>query len=134
MLNNSGLNSTVLATEHMSKNEPVELLALAQTVESRQESGMLLDLAQTVISVQELETRLDLAQTVNSVVDSILLDLAQTVIGNADFAPMHGSQSVGMEGLNYAVKVYINGDELDPCRMLRRSVIQRANPQKRRCT
>ncbi|MBI0068848.1 MULTISPECIES: hypothetical protein [unclassified Snodgrassella] len=119
MLNNSGLNSTVLATEHMSKNEPVELLALAQTVESRQESGMLLDLAQTVISVQELETRLDLAQTVNSVVDSILLDLAQTVIGNADFAPMHGSQSIGMEGLNYAVKVYINGDELDPCRMLR---------------
>lgn len=119
MLNNSGLNSTVLATVHMSKSEPVELLALAQTVESRQESGMLLDLAQTVISVQELETRLDLTQTVNSVVDSILLDLAQTVIGNADFAPMHGSQSIGMEGLNYAVKVYINGDELDPCRMLR---------------
>ena len=118
MLNNSALSHAVLATD-TADGESVLLLALGQSVESREETGMLLALSQSVIDEHETESRLPLAQVVNYEVDGMLLGLAQTVAGNVSFAPMNGLQSIGLDYQNYAVKVYINGDEIDPCKLMR---------------
>jgi hypothetical protein len=121
MFGNSVLGGAVLATDDASvaDNTPVLLLGLAQSVESREETGVLLALSQSVISERELEIGLPLAQTVNYEVDAMLLGLAQTVTGAISFAPMHGSQSIGLNQEDYAIRVYINGDEIDPCKLMR---------------
>lgn len=118
MLNNSALGQVVLATD-ASEGQSLKVLALAQSVESREETGIMLSLAQSVTCEYELESTLPLAQVVNYETDAVLIGLAQTVTGAVTFAPMHGSQSIGIDNENYAIRVYINGEEIDPCRLLR---------------
>lgn len=119
MLTKSPLNTFVLATDSADSGNQIKLLEITQSVLSRQESGMFLALAQSVTGQEDYSFKLDIQQTVNGVVSGNLLSIGQSVIGEVPFAPMHGEHSIGFDGENYTIRVFIGGIEINPCKLLK---------------
>lgn len=120
MLSTSSLNTFLLATGGGDGGgELVRLLELSQSVTSRIETGRFLALAQSVSGSEKYAYETGVSQTVNAIAGGHLVAITQQVLGDAWFRPMHGQHSIGFDGENYTIRVFVGGKEVDPCHLLK---------------
>lgn len=96
------------------------LLSIAQEVSGSRiiNSGCVLSVAQRLFSQNSLSgCILAIAQQVYRPQGGCLCAIAQNVINKPRFAYMKGSATLDKQ--NYAVRAYLDGEEINPCRMLK---------------